>query len=144
VLLIVSAIAIVAFHFWLARAKTGKAMRATAQNAIGASLSGINTRRVYDYTMMISAGLAALAGVLLAPVLSAHPNMGQPLLLTGFVIVIVGGLGNLTGTIVVGLFIGMIEAFFGQYISTFYSSAFTYAVMIVVLLLKPQGLFVRR
>ena len=119
-------------------------MRATAQNPIGANLSGINTKRVYDYTMMISAGLAALSGVLLAPVLSAHPSMGQPLLLTGLVIVIVGGLGNLNGTIIVGLLIALLEALFGQYVSTFYRGAFIYGIMIVVLLFRPQGLFAKR
>jgi branched-chain amino acid transport system permease protein len=144
ILVCIGGTAILLFYAWLSKARLGKAMRATAQNPVGASLSGINTKRIYDYTMMVSAGLAGLSGVLLAPVLSAHPNMGQPLLLVGLVIVIVGGLGNLKGTIVVGLLIAILEALFGQYVSTFYRSAFIYGIMIVVLLFKPQGLFAKR
>jgi len=136
--------AILLFYAWLSKASLGKAMRATAQNPVGASLIGINTKRIYDYTMMVSAGLAGLSGVLLAPVLSAHPNMGQSLLLVGLVIVIVGGLGNLNGTIVIGFLIAFLEALFGQYVSTFYRSAFIYGIMIVVLLFRPQGLFPKR
>ena len=140
-IVVVGAITISALYFWLAKARLGKAMRATAQNAIGASLSGINTKRIYDYTMMLSAGLAALTGVLLAILLSAHASMGQPILLMGFVIVVAGGMGNFKGAIIVGLAVGIVEALFGQYVSTYYRSAFIYGIMMVVLLLRPKGLF---
>jgi branched-chain amino acid transport system permease protein len=143
-LFVVGAIALTALHLVLTRAKIGKQVRAISQNMLGASLVGINTKRVQDYTMGFSAILGALAGILMTPIWSASPNMGQPMLVTGFVVVIVAGLGSIWGAVLVGLLLGVIEALFGQYVSTFYRAAFTYALMIIVLLLKPEGLFGRR
>ena len=144
VLLVIGTIAIVLFYIWLKKARIGKAMRATAQNSKGASLCGINVIKIYDYTMAISTGLAALTGMLVAPILSASPRMGLGFLLTGFVIAVVGGLGNIGGTIIMGMLIGMVETFFGNYISTYYNSVFIYAIMIFVLLIKPEGIFVKK
>ena len=144
VLLVIGTLAIVLFYLWLKKARMGKAMRATAQNPIGASLCGINVTRIYDYTMIISTGMAALTGMLVAPILSASPRMGSNFLLTGFVIAVVGGLGNIRGTIIMGLLIGIIESYFGFYISTYYNSVFIYAIMIFVLLIKPEGIFTKK
>ena len=124
--------------------KLGKKTRATGQNLLGARLIGINTTAVYDTTLMVASGLAALAGVLIVLVSAASPNLGQPLLITGFAVVIVAGMGNVAGAVAVGLFLGVTEALFGQFISTYYRQGYLYVVMIIVLLLRPQGLFGRR
>ena len=137
-------VAVVGLHLLLARTRLGKMTRATGQNLLGARLIGINTTRIYDTTLIIASGLAALAGVLIVLVSAASPNLGQPLLITGFAVVIVAGMGNVPGAIAVGLFLGISEALFGQYVSTYYRQGYLYAVMIVVLLLRPQGLFGRR
>ena len=137
-------VAVVGLHLLLARTRLGKMTRATGQNLLGARLIGINTTRIYDTTLIIASALAALAGVLIVLVSAASPNLGQPLLITGFAVVIVAGMGNVPGAIAVGLFLGTSEALFGQYVSTYYRQGYLYAVMIVVLLLRPQGLFGRR
>jgi branched-chain amino acid transport system permease protein len=93
---------------------------------------------------MFAAALAALAGILMAPIISAHPFMGQPLLIMGFAVVIVAGMGNLLGALIVGIVLGVVEALFGQYVSTYYRTPFIYAIMILILLSRPQGLFGRR
>jgi branched-chain amino acid transport system permease protein len=136
--------AVVVLHLVLARTRLGKMTRATGQNLLGAQLIGVNTTRIYDTTLMIASGLAALAGVLIVLVSVASPNLGQPLLITGFAVVIVAGMGNVPGAIAVGLFLGTSEALFGQYVSTYYRQGYLYVVMIVVLLLRPEGLFGRR
>jgi len=136
--------AVVGLHLLLARTRLGRMTRATGQNLLGARLIGLNTTRIYDTTLIIASSLAALAGVLIVLVSAASPNLGQPLLITGFAVVIVAGMGNVPGAIAVGLFLGVSEALFGQYVSTYYRQGYLYVVMIVVLLLRPQGLFGRR
>ncbi|MYB45401.1 MAG: branched-chain amino acid ABC transporter permease [Acidimicrobiia bacterium] len=136
--------AVLALYLVLTRTKLGKMTRATGQNLLGARLIGINTTAVYDATLIIASGLAALAGVLIVLISAASPNLGQPLLITGFAVVIVAGMGNVGGAVAVGLFLGLTEALFGQYVSTFYRQGYLYVVMIIVLLLRPQGLFGRR
>ena len=136
--------AVLGLYLMLTRTKLGKKTRATGQNLLGARLIGINTTAVYDTTLLIASGLAALGGVLIVLVSSASPNLGQPLLITGFAVVIVAGMGNVAGAVAVGLFFGVTEALFGQFISTYYRQGYLYVVMIVVLLLRPQGLFGRK
>ena len=136
--------AVLTLYLMLTRTKLGKMTRATGQNLLGARLIGINTTAVYDTTLIIASGLAALAGVLIVLVSTSSPNLGQPLLITGFAVVIVAGMGNVAGAVAVGLFLGITEALFGQFISTYYRQGYLYVVMIIVLLLRPQGLFGRR
>ena len=136
--------AVLALYLMLTRSKLGKMTRATGQNLLGARLIGINTTAIYDTTLIIASGLAALAGVLIVLVSTASPNLGQPLLITGFAVVIVAGMGNVGGAVAVGLFLGVTEALFGQFISTYYRQGYLYVVMIIVLLLRPQGLFGRK
>jgi len=136
--------AVLGLYLMLSHTKLGKKTRATGQNLLGARLIGINTTAVYDSTLMIASALAALAGVLIVLVSTSSPNLGQPLLITGFAVVIVAGMGNVPGAVAVGLFLGITEALFGQFISTYYRQGYLYVVMIAVLLLRPQGLFGRR
>jgi len=143
-LFILGAVAVYALYILLSKIKLGKMMRATSQNTIGSQLVGINTNRVYDFTLVFAAALAALAGILMAPMISAHPFMGQPLLVMGFAVVIVAGMGNLLGALIIGIALGVIEALFGQYVSTYYRTPFIYAIMVIILLSRPQGLFGRR
>lgn len=145
VLIIITAALAMAVLYWiLYRTSTGKMWRATAQNTLGAQLIGIDTQKVFRQTIMAASVLAALSGLLLGVLNSARPDMGQSLLITGFAVVIVAGMGSIAGTVVVGLGIGLSEALFAQYISTDFRQAFVYAVMILVLLLRPQGLFGER
>jgi branched-chain amino acid transport system permease protein len=136
--------AMLLLYLFLSRTRLGKMARATGQNLLGARLLGINTRLVYDVTFFTASALAALAGILIVLVSTASPALGQSLLITGFAVVIVAGMGNVGGAAVVGLFLGVSEALFGQYVSTYYRQGFVYAVMILALLLRPEGVFGRR
>ena len=144
VLVIVAAITVTGLYLFLAKAKIGKIMRATSQDAIGASLVGININRTYVYTMVVASALAAIAGIFLFPVLASSPSMGQAVIIMGFVVVIVGGMGNVTGCVVVGLLIGILETLFGQYVDMLFRGVFIYSIMILVLLVRQQGLFARK
>lgn len=141
---IVAAIAVAALYLFLAKAKIGKVMRATSQNPTGASLVGININRTYVYTMIVASALAAIAGIFLFPILASSPSMGQSVLIMGFVIVIVGGMGNVTGCVIIGLLIGILETLFGQYVNMLFRGAFIYSIMILVLLVRQQGVFARK
>lgn len=140
---VVGAVAIAGVVLLLTRSKLGKQMRATAQNLTGAKLVGIRVEKVYAYTMVVASVLAALAGVLVAPLLVAYSTMGQHMLIKGFCIVVVGGMASIRGAIIFGLTIGVLEALFGQYVSPLHRSVFIYGIMVVVLMLKPEGLFRR-
>jgi len=134
---------IAALYYFLTKIRMGKEIQATAQNRTGANLVGINVKGIYDITFIISAALAALGGISVAPVWQPQTMMGQYVLLKGFAILVVGGMGNVTGCLVIGLATGVVEAFFGNYVSIYYKEGFLFIIMIVMLLLKPQGLFVR-
>jgi branched-chain amino acid transport system permease protein len=137
-------IAMGGLYWFLARTRFGRMARATGENPFGADVVGINTKRVYDYTLGLGSVLAGLAGIALLLTADATPTLGQPLLLVGFATVIVAGIGSITGAVVVGMWFGITGALFGQYVSSTYSDAYIYATMIIVLLLWPNGVFGRR
>lgn len=143
VLCFIGVIVLVAVHFFLSKTKIGKAMRATAQDMVGAKLVGINIRWIYVFSMVLASALAAIAGIIIGPIWVAYPGMGQDMLLKGFAIVIVAGMGNLRACIIIGLALGITEALFSQYISMYYRDAYAYGMMTLSCLLKPQGLFRR-
>lgn len=134
----------IGLHVFMAKAPLGKQMRATVQNITGASLVGINTRRIYDFTLIISSALAALGAILLGFIHTVNPAMGQPVLLIGFVIVVVAGMGNLLGAAVTALGVGIIESLLKFYSVPEYAEAMIYVMLIVILLIRPEGLFTRK
>jgi branched-chain amino acid transport system permease protein len=137
--------AAVAFIYWfVVKTNKGKVVRATAQSMLGASLGGVNIKRAYDLTFMLGAGMAALGGALIGVLYSSYPAMGGAILMKGFAVVIIGGMGNIKGCIIVGLAIGLIEALFGLYVSAYYRETFIFGLMIAALLVRPEGLFARR
>lgn len=119
----------------------GKMMRATAQNAEGAALTGINIRFVHSFTFVLACSLAALAGATVGPLAMIFPTVGGWAVLKGFIVVVLGGLGSVPGALVGGLGLGVIEALAGSYISLGFMEAIGYAIIILVLLWRPQGLF---
>lgn len=137
-------VAMLGLYLILTKTRLGSMARATGQNLLGAQLLGMNTRRIYDATLFMASALAALSGAVLILISTASSALGQPLLITGFAVVIVAGMGNVGGAIAVGLFLGITEALFGQYISTYYRQGYLYAAMVLALLLRPQGVFGRR
>lgn len=141
VLITMALVTTTALHLLLTKSRLGRGLRATSQNDLGARLVGISLRQVYDFSLLTATGLAALAGVLVATIEAAQPLMGQELLVKGFVVCIVGGMGSVSGVITSGMLLGVLEALFGQYISPLNRTNFIYGIMIITLLLRPQGLF---
>lgn len=125
------------------RTKLGKAMRATFQDSGTAALMGVNIKGIYTATFAIGSGLAAAAGALLGPVFLVTPTMGDLASLKAFAIVILGGLGNITGATLGGFILAFVEELGAGYISSGYRDAMGFLIIIVVLLFKPTGLFTR-
>jgi branched-chain amino acid transport system permease protein len=125
------------------RTRLGRAMRATFQDSDTAALMGVNIRAIHTATFAIGSGLAAAAGALLGPVFLVEPTMGDLASLKAFAIVILGGLGNVTGATIGGFVLALVEEMGAGYVSSGYRDAMGFAIIIVVLLIKPTGLFAR-
>ena len=141
--LALGAVIVVLLYVFLTELRLGKEVWATAQNRTGASLYGINVKRIYDVTFIIAAALAAAGGILVAPIWQTNTSIGISMIIKGFAIITVAGMGNVVGCMAVGLGAGILEAVLGNYVSTYYKEGLLYIVMIIVLLMKPGGLFGR-
>jgi branched-chain amino acid transport system permease protein len=130
---------------WLAihRTRLGMAMRATFQDRDTAALMGVRIGRIHTVTFAFGSGLAAAAGALLGPIFLAYPSMGDLASLKAFSVVILGGLGNLAGAALGGIILGIAEELGAGYVSSGYRDAVGFAIIILVLLLRPSGLFTR-
>jgi branched-chain amino acid transport system permease protein len=141
--LVMALILIAATYVMINRTKLGKAMRATFQDRDTAALMGVNIKGIYTATFAIGSGLAAAAGALLGPVFLVTPSMGDLASLKAFAIVILGGLGNITGATLGGFILAFVEEIGAGYISSGYRDAMGFLIIIIVLLFKPTGLFAR-
>ncbi|TAK34457.1 MAG: branched-chain amino acid ABC transporter permease [Chloroflexota bacterium] len=139
-ILFVAAIVVAVLFFWFRRAKIGKAMRATSQNQEAAQLMGVSIKRIYSFTWAMGGALGAIAGLLLAPLFGIDPGMGGLTLIKGFMAAIIGGFTSLPGALLGGLLLGVIETLSGVYVSTAFKDLFTFAVLVVFILWRPQGL----
>jgi len=128
---------------WLMRrTRLGTAIRAVAERPDAAGLMGINTGRIAALVSFISGGLAGAAGVLIGLNFNAiQPYMGEDMMLRGFVVVIVGGLGDITGAVVAGLLLGIVEVLTAGYISSGLKEAVSFLILVIVLWTRPEGLF---
>ena len=122
----------------------GKMARAVYQSARGARLIGLDVDRFKDYSWGVGAALAALGGILIAPVSLLHPDLGLGFLIKGFAAMTLGGFGAPAGAVLGGLILGLSEQYVGAYIDTALIDITAYLVIVVVLLARPHGLFGRR
>ncbi|MDC7788742.1 branched-chain amino acid ABC transporter permease [Rhodoplanes sp. TEM] len=131
---------------WVLIQKTrlGKAMRATFQDREAAALMGVRIDRVHTATFAIGSGLAAAAGALLGPVFVVYPTIGDLASLKAFAIVILGGLGSIPGATIGGFILAFMEELGAGYVSSGYRDAMGFLLIIVILLVKPTGLFARK
>ena len=134
---------IAAAYLIIHRTRLGRAMRATFQDADTAALMGVRIGRIHTITFALGSGLAAGAGALLGPIFLAYPSMGDLASLKAFSVVILGGLGNLAGATLGGLLLGVAEELGAGYVSSGYRDAVGFVIIILVLLLRPSGLFAR-
>jgi len=130
-------------YFVLHRTRSGKAMRGVAQNRAAALMVGIDPRAAARLAVAIGVGLSGLAGAALAPVYSVHPAMGFAFVFKAFAIIIIGGLGNVSGAALAAVMLGVLESLAGGFLPPAFVDALAFVLMILVLLLRPQGLFGR-
>ncbi len=131
-------------YWFLHRTDTGRAIRATALDAETAALMGVDVKRITLITFGIGAGLAGAAGSLLAPLFYVEPAIGLPFTIKSFVVVVLGGMGSFWGAILGGLILGIAESLGAVYVSAEYQLLVGFLLLLVVLLVRPQGLLGRR
>ena len=139
--IVVTVILIAALYLFFNRTRLGTAMRATSENMLAAYYMGIPVKRVVSLVWAISAMVAGVAGVLLAPITFVHSNVGLALGLKAFPAAVLGGFGSIPGALVGGLIIGVVEAMAGFYLPQGWKDVAPYIILLLVLLLRPEGLF---
>jgi branched-chain amino acid transport system permease protein len=140
----VTAALIVGVYLLLHHSFVGRQFRAVAQDSEAARLMGIRVSALYAFTWILVAGLAGIAGVLLAPMWFIDVNMGDSLALKAFAAAVIGGFGSIPGAICGGILVGAAEIFGASYVSSAYKDALVFALMILFLVFRPQGLFGER
>lgn len=142
-LFVIAAVVVILLVVWFVLSKTrlGLIMRATQYDRETAQAFGIPVRKVYAITFAVGAGLAALAAVLIVPVRQAHYLMGQDALLLSFIVVIIGGLGSLSGTVAAALLIGLGDGIISVFFSPTLAKMISTLLVAMVLIVKPEGLF---
>jgi branched-chain amino acid transport system permease protein len=137
------AVTVILLHGFLQYTLQGRAMRACSSNPEAAMLAGINIPNMRTLSFGLSAALGALAGCVISPITMTHYEMGTPLAIKGFAAAILGGLGNPMGAVLGGLLVGVLEAFSVSRLPAAYNDVAAFAVLLLVLFVRPHGLFGR-
>jgi branched-chain amino acid transport system permease protein len=132
---------LIALVFLIKKTKIGMAMRATSQKSQASMLMGINIERIYIFTFAVGAALAGTAGVLYGILFSFNPYIGALPTIKSFAIIILGGLGSIPGAIIGGLVYGVAEQFTVVTLGSIWRNAVAFSILIIVLVLRPEGLF---
>jgi branched-chain amino acid transport system permease protein len=140
---IVALIVVLAFREFLRRTYMGRAITAASQNRRSAQLMGVNTKMIYGFAFGIAMISAAIAGVFLGMTFPFTPVSGTQFLIIAFGVVIIGGLGSIFGTLIGGLILGLVQTFSATLFGSAYQMLFVYLAVLVVLAVRPQGLFGR-
>lgn len=140
VILGVTVAIVIGMHLFLKRHYFGKAMTAVAQDREAAMLMGVDIGKVYMVALGFGIGLAGLAGALLIYVYSVFPSVGGPFTISAFVVVVLGGMGNMVGAFLGGMVIGLVETLSGFFINPQLQTALQYVIFVAVLTIRPQGL----
>ena len=130
----------VGLYLLISKTRLGMKIRAGAFNRDMAESLGINIKLIYAVVFALGVGLATVAGMIAAPVASVYPNMGSQVLITCFVVVVIGGIGSVRGALIAALLVGLVDTF-GKVLLPSVSSMLVYVLMAGVLLFKPEGLF---
>lgn len=138
---VIAALALLVLHLLLRYSRVGRAIRAVSQNPEAAAIVGIDLEKQYVVAFFISGILAGVTALAYAPTFAVYPYMADNIILNGFVVVILGGLGSVWGAVVAGLLLGIIESFAALYVSDAYQTMFGFAVLLAVIVLRPGGLF---
>lgn len=138
---VVALVLVLALFYFMNRTLTGKVLRSLAEDRETAGLIGIPVKKYYLLAFGMGSALAAVAGVLLSPFQSVFPLAGAHFTLLAFVVVVLGGLGNMVGSLIGGLFLGVVETLAGTYIDPALQQVAVFVVFIIVLIVRPQGIF---
>lgn len=138
-----AALLMTGLFLFLKRTLTGATIEAVAQNRAGAALMGIDTDRVSMLVFAISSGLAAAAATLIASISLIFPAMGFTVILKAFAIIVLGGMGSVPGAIVGAFILAFAESFGGAYISTAYQDVIAFGLLVLILAIRPTGLFAK-
>lgn len=132
--------------FWLLLKKTwlGLALRATSQSRVGAQTAGVDVYRLDQIAFGIGVALAGFAGALLAPVFLVFPTNGVVTTTKGFEIIVIGGLGSIPGALIAGVLLGVAESLGASFIASAYQNAYGFILLLIVLMVRPSGLFGER
>ncbi|HEY8443102.1 MAG TPA: branched-chain amino acid ABC transporter permease [Xanthobacteraceae bacterium] len=144
IIIAVSALTIALLYAFMKFTFLGKALRAVAQDRETAALMGINPNQLIMLTFVIASALAGLAGAMLGPVLVLTPFAGTSVIVKAFAIVIIGGFGNVEGTIIAGLLVGLIESFTTQFVNPGLIDIVVFTLLLLMLALRPTGLIAER
>jgi branched-chain amino acid transport system permease protein len=144
VVLVIGLAIAVALHAMLRRTMLGRAIRAVAQNADSCTLVGIDVERIYTLTFGLGSALACVAGVLFATIFSFNPASGSADLLRSFAVVVLGGLGSIYGVVIAALIVASAEVFAVLIMPSYLTNAVGYLLLVVVLVVRPGGLFGQR
>lgn len=139
----VAALLVASVHILLTRTAIGRSMRAVSENRQLSGVVGIDVRKVISMVWVLGAGLACIAGVMAGLLVQIRPQMGLDLLLPLFAAAILGGIGSVPGAMLAGLIVGLAEALAVQLIGAEWRSAIAFVILVMILLLRPQGLFGR-
>ena len=139
-IIIISLAIITGLHFFFTKVKIGKCMQLANSDPEGAAMMGVNVTYMRFLTFGISAALACIAGVMIAPLTYARVDMSATIGMKAFAAAILGGIGNLWGALLGGIILGIVEAVGSAYISTAYRDAFSFIILFIVLFVKPTGL----
>ncbi|MDY0289043.1 MAG: branched-chain amino acid ABC transporter permease [Sphaerochaeta sp.] len=141
ILIVVTAFCVFCFWFLLNKTALGRAIQAIGFNREAAKLAGLKTSKLIAITFMLSAAISGIGGLIVSPIMGASPYMGVALGVKGFAACILGGMGNPFAGFVGGVIIGLAESFSSFYISSTYSPVFSYLILLVMLIVKPSGLW---
>ncbi|MEM1611125.1 MAG: branched-chain amino acid ABC transporter permease [Sulfolobales archaeon] len=136
-------IILISIVYFLYRTKLGIAIRASAQNREGAILCGVNVKQIYQITMAIAFSLAGMSGVLVGINYAFTPVQGPTYTLLSFLIVVMGGMGYVPGSIISGILVGLVQSMVSSYMGTTYVYAVIFAILYLLLLLMPKGIMGR-
>jgi branched-chain amino acid transport system permease protein len=142
-LLMAASLLLLAIWLFFTRTRAGIVVRAAVQDAEMLDGLGVNVRRVFTLTFAGSGALAALAGLLLAPIFTVYPQMGVEMILLAFIVVILGGMGSMGGSVVAAFVIGVAQSLFSLWMNPQRVAIAIFGIMIVVLIVRPRGFFGR-
>ncbi|MBM7631373.1 branched-chain amino acid ABC transporter permease [Geomicrobium sediminis] len=145
IMIIVAAVVVmILLQLFLKKTMVGAAIVAMSQNREGAFLVGVNANKVAMLTFFVSGALAAIAASIASPINLVYPGMGHLVILKAFVIIIIGGMGSVPGAIIGGYILGLTESLGATFISAAYSDLIAFVLLVVILTMKPQGLFAQK